>query len=408
MNTQDFEKLMQQVAGLQNRLTELTKKNGQKDGVPDVDSTHREELERWKDAVLDEVIEKVYGRIKAEQKMPFEGETETKKANEAFGKWLLKVKINHPEIAERYMKTMSEGVDAEGGYTVPEEYETTIMGSLNDSPTLVKKCTPYPQNTDVKNIPKWLANMIVGWVTEKGIITSSSPTLTRKQSILSKIAAIVPFTDEYLQDDISGIQSQVAKLVGENFALEIERVALMGDTGGGDPFNGLYYDPNVNVVNQEAGSLQFSDIVKIWNNPNVLEKYRGRGCEWYMNRTALGLVMLLVDDSGRPLWNVTNAFGKPANTIMGDPVNLSSKIPSTLGGGDETAIFYGDYKYILLGFKRGAGGITVDVSNSAVISSGGDVVENLWTQGETGYRFVKRQGILVAVPEAFSVGKGIK
>jgi HK97 family phage major capsid protein len=407
VNTQEFEKLMQQVSGLQGRLTELVKKNGQENGVPKVTSSQKEELERWKEAVLTDVVDKVVDRMKAEVKMPFGDTKGSEEQKDSFGRWLLKVKIKHPEIAERYLKTMSEGVGSEGGYTVPEDHEKQIMGALNDSPTIVQKCTPYPQNTDVKNIPKWLTDMIVGWVTEKGIRIKSTPTLERKQSVLGNISAIVTFTDQYLQDDISNIGSQITKLVGENFGLEIERVALMGNTGSGDPFNGLFYTPNVNKVPQSGGSLQYEDIVKIWNNPNVLEKYRSKGCEWYMNRTALGKIMLLVDNNNRPLWSLTNAYGKPANTILGDPVNLSNQIPSDING-DETAIFYGDYKFILLGYKTGQAGITVDVSNCAVISDSGQVIENLWTQGETGYRFDKRQGILVAVPEAFSVGTGIK
>jgi len=388
-------------------LTGLAKEQGiRENGEVETSASQKETLERMKTDILAE-IKKANPSTK---KMVFGGD-DPLKDNEmrvAMNKWLIMVKYNHPSLAKT---VMSEGDNAQGGYTVLVGYASQIIGELNQATSIVPKCTPFPHGQadgPVKYIPKWLTDLSVAWIAEATAKTTTKPTLTRLTSTLKKMYAIVTFTDEYLSDDTAGIAAQVAKLVGENMAVELERVILIGDVAGaGDAFNGIYYS-TPSTVTQAGVSLAYQDIVNIWNNPNVNSKYLKGKPEWTLNKTSLGLIMNLVDNNGRPLWNLGSlSAGIPPN-ILGDPYNISQQITNTLGAGSNaSAIFYGDFKYVLLGNKSGGQGITVDVSNSAVISSDSSP-ENLWTQDETGYRFVKRAGVLVAMPLAFSVGIEIK
>jgi HK97 family phage major capsid protein len=150
-------------------------------------------------------------------------------------------------------------------------------------------------------------------------------------------------------------------------------------------------------VNMLGDSLVYGDVANLWNDPQVLEPYKA-GSEWFMNRTAFGLILNLVDDNGRPVWNMSNIDGVPMTTILGDKVNFCSQMTTAT----TSNIIHGNPKYVILGQKAGDSSIAVDVSNSAIISSGGTVTENLWTQDETGYRFVLRRSIVVSIPEAYS------
>lgn len=413
MTPEEIKALLKQQHDLQEKLLAIVEKRGVNDGKPNKDVIEKETMKRQTDDLINSMVER--GLIPKEQpkKMIFGGEAEIK-GNErrvALGEWLLMAKASHPDLASDYVKTvMSEGTNEQGGYTVPPDFEKKIIGDIYDKSTIIPKCTPYPQVGFTKNIPKWLTGITISWIDENGVKTITKPTLEQLQSILKKIVAgPIAFTDEYLADDQSspGIVFSVNSMVSKAFMVEIERVILIGNTGGGDPFNGIAFSAAVNNVPQAGANFSYTDVVGIWNNANVLEIHR-ENPEWYLNRNALGLLMNLLDLNNKPLWNLGLAGNVPPS-ILGDPYFISSQIPSNYGAGsDETRIIFGDYRYVLLGEKKGKGGITVAVSNSAVDATGGSGVnQNAFMQDETWYRFVKRQGILVGIAEAFSVGTGI-
>jgi HK97 family phage major capsid protein len=209
------------------------------------------------------------------------------------------------------------------------------------------------------------------------------------QSVLHKMAAIVTFTDEYLQDDTSNITQRVSELVGENMAVELERSILAGNT---DPFIGVGFAVGVNAVAQAGLNLVYSDLLALLNNAGMLEQHRA-GAELYMRRAVLNLIMGLVDGNGRPLWNINSINGAMVNTLLGIPINLSSQCVAT-------QILYGNWKNVLVGYKAaGVGaGIQVDITNVGVDAAGA----NYWITDQTGYRFVMRRSIIVVNPEAFT------
>ncbi len=396
-----LEALMKLAKDLNDRVSEIAKEKGQKDGIPQGDVIHKAELEKQ----VSDMILKLHPTPK---KMIFGGTGEAGAGEEkvSFGKWITMVAAKHPAIADQFTKTIMEvGTDAQGGYLVPEGFEAEILGELNQPTSIVPKCTDFPQEHPTQNLPKWLTDLTVYWVDENGTKTFSKPTFERKQSILNKIVAMVAFTDELLEDNISDLPSKIATLVAENFAVEIERIVLVGSTVAGDPFNGLGFAAGTNAVNQLGLNLSYRDVTNIWNNPNVNNKYLKAGGEWYFNKTVLGLMMNLVDLQNRPLWNIgALSAGIPPN-VLGSPYNLSQQILNTYGAGGNTSIItFGDYKYVVLGSKRGGGGVQMAVTNSG--TDGSSI--NAWMNDETLMRWVLRKGILVAIPEAYSIGRLIK
>ena len=403
--------LMRDVEGLGKQLAALTEANGQKEGKPNADAIHKDEIDKRIKAAIEQyesVMKAQFEKMQAESKMIRFPEGAEKSAK-GLSDFLVKVRRNDPEL----MKTnLTEGTPAQGGYSVPSGTHNIIWGELNDPATIVPKCTAFPHGMVdgyTKNIPKWLTDLTVGWVDEEGLKTQTKPTLTRKQSILKKLACIIVESDELRADNIIGLDQKLAELVGQNMAYELERVILTGDvTGLGDPFNGIYYSTPATVT-QTGGNLSYTDMVNIWNNANVLENYRA-GSEWYMNRKTLGIVLGMVDLSGRPIHNFMAINDKPALAIFGDKVNISNTLLNTLGAGNVcSTIIYGNYKNVALGFKDGDTGINVDFTQHAVVSSAqGAITTNLWQQDMSGFRFVMRRGVVVVNPLAFSVGLNIK
>jgi len=379
-----MESLMKQVTDMQGLLATLAKEKGQNDGIVNSDAIKRDELEKMKTDILSEMDKKM-----AVSKSPANPEPEKKKI--PLGRWLLACKQHDHSILKT---SMSEGTPAQGGYTVPDGYDTQIYGILNNPTTVVPKCTPYPHGQSdgfTKHIPKWLTDLTITWVAEAGSKLYTKPTLTENTSVLHKMAAIITFTDEYLQDDTSNITQEVSRLVGENMAVELERIVLAGNTGAGDAFMGVGFAVGVNAHAQTGANLVYSDILSLINDTTMHEQTRA-GAEIYTTRGILNLIMGLVDGNGRPLWNLNSINGAMVNTVLGIPMNISSQCTAT-------HMLYGNWKNVLIGYKAaGVGaGIQVEVSNTAVDGAGA----NYWLTDQTGYRFVMRRSVVVINPEEF-------
>ena len=363
-------------------LATLAKTNGQDDGIPKADAIKRDELEKMKTDLLDEMDKKM-----AASKAPIESDDDKKKKDFKLGEWLLAVKNKD----HTYLKTyMSEGTPAQGGYVVPEGQDTEIYGALSSPATVISKCTLFPHGQPdgfTKNIPKWLTDITVRWVDEAGVKYTTKPTLTNKESILKVMYAMIPFTDEFLADNTANMTQKVSERVGIGMNVELERSVLAGNT---DPFVGIGYAVGTNAVAQLGANLTYTDLINIVNYA-LIEEYHNGG-ELFMTRAGWSLCMGLVDGAGRPLYNITSINGAIARTVLGVPVNISSRVVAT-------QIIYGNLKHVLLGYKAaGAGaGIRVDVSNSAIDAD----ATNYWTQDMTGYRFNMRRSVIVVNPEAF-------
>ena len=376
------EALMKQVADLHKQLETLEAEKGQKDSKPNADAIQKDTLEKMKADILLEIDKRT-----AQSKAPVVIPEEEKKSDEFFSKWLLAIKRNDHSFLK---SAMTEGSNAQGGYTVPTGQDTQIFGALNDAATVIQKCTKYPHGQMdgfTKNIPKWLTDLTVAWADEQGTKSNTKPTLTRKQSILKKMYALITLSDEYLADNTANMSQQLSRLVGENMAVELERSILSGNA---DPFTGVGYDAAVTTAAQSGANLVYADLLTIINNTN-LEQYHV-GAEMYMRRAVLSLIMGLVDGNGRPLWNISSINGKMQNTVLGIPINLSSQCVAT-------QILYGNFKNVLVGYKAAGGGsgIQVTFSNTALDNDGA----NYWITDQSGYRFVMRRSVVVVNPAAF-------
>lgn len=374
--------IMKQVADMQGLLATLATENGQKGGIPNADAIKRDELEKMKTELLEAMDKKM-----APSKAPAETDEEKKMKDFEFGKWLLAIKNGDHAYLKTYMEM---GTEAQGGYVVPTGQDTEIYGALNNPATIISKCTMYPHGQmdgHTKNIPKWLTDLTVAWIAEHTAKYTTKPTLTRQQSILLKMYAMIPFTDEFLADNTANMTQKVSERVGIGMNVELERSVLAGNT---DPFVGIGYAVGTNAVAQLGANLTYTDLINIVNYA-LIEEYHNGG-ELFMTRAGWSLCMGLVDGAGRPLYNITSINGAIARTVLGVPVNISSRVVAT-------QIIYGNLKHVLLGYKAaGAGaGIRVDVSNSAIDAD----TTNYWTQDMTGYRFNMRRSVIVVNPEAF-------
>ncbi len=288
---------------------------------------------------------------------------------------------------------MNEGTPGDGGYLVPTEFSATVFRLMRDLSIIMRIANVIPMNTWKRTFPKQLTNPTIYWPGEAGSKTSSKPTFGQVAQEAKVMAAVIKCTDELLRDSAIDLESFIAGIVAEAMALEIEYMALVGNTGVSNPFMGVRYASGVNVVPMNKETVSFDDIIDLHYS---LSQSYADGALTLLSRGGLKKLIKLKDERGQYIW--TPPAGNVPAMIWGAPYELSSQIPDNLGdGGDETLALFGNFKKYLLVSPRES----IQVLASREASDAGDQT-NAFLQDQTWLRFTSAVSVDVAVGGAFS------
>ena len=308
---------------------------------------------------------------------------------------------NNPAIIEGQKAVLSEGTNNIGGYLVPTEFSNEVIRLMTDASPIMQIANILPMSAWKRQIPKQLTNLQVGWVAESGTKTISNPTFGQIEQTAKVLATVIKCTDELIRDSAINLTQFLSEIVAEAMALEIERVALLGD-GSTDPFYGILKTSGVNAVSMASSTVSFDDISNLIFSLNETQAKDG---VIVLSRAGLAKLMQLKDLKGQYVWCPPSASG-PA-TIWNVPYVVCSQIPnevtsaSTLTGGDKTIAFFGRFNKNLLISPREE--MTVKVSQDAAAWNSTDSsLESAFMTDQTWLRFTQALSINVTYGNAFS------
>lgn len=266
----------------------------------------------------------------------------------------------------------SEGVGADGGFAVPPDFRAAIMEKVMGEESLLARTD---QMTTASNNITFPSDETTPWQTTGGIqtywvgegsqITQSKPALKEVNLRLHKLAALVPVTEELLEDAPT-LGSYLSRRVPIklDFALSL---AILQGTGAGQPLGILNSDCLVTVAKRTAGSpdqsadtVEYPNIVEMWSR--MYGPCRSRAV-WLINQDVEPqLHQMRFPDANvtQPVPAYMPAGGlssSPYATLMGRPV-IPTQACETLG--DKGDIVLADLSQYMTVMK--AGGIRQDVS----------------------------------------------
>lgn len=280
----------------------------------------------------------------------------------------------------------NEGTNADGLYTVPTEYANEIIKLERQFSIARQVGRLVPMGSKTRLIPSQLTNPTVTWTGEAVNHTKTKITLSQITQTAKKISALIPITEELLEDNNVNLDNFIFQVVAEAIGREEDRVAFAGSVSGGDPFDGVGGVAGTNAVSMVGGSLAWEDVVE--TVMALFAPYRQNGV-FVLGSTALKAFMKLRDDDNRPLW-AAPVNGNPG-TIWGKPYYETDQLT--------TKVLFGDFGRYLWLSDRGT--YEVKASDSASDANGG--AGSAFLQDEIWYKFRRREAITVAQPEAFAV-----
>lgn len=231
---------------------------------------------------------------------------------------------------------LQEGVDADGGYLVPEEYDKRLIDVLEEENIMRNLATKITTSGEHKiNIAA--TKPAASWIEEGGTLTFGDATFDQILLDAHKLHVAIKVTEELLYDSAFPLENYIITQFGKALANAEEDAFLNGD-GVGKPL-GLFADKGGGQVAEIlTAALKADDII---NLVYVLKRPYRKMASFIINDKNIAAIRKLKDNNGAYMWQPSVQAGEP-DRLFGYPLHTSAYAP-------ENAIAFGDYKYYNIG-----------------------------------------------------------
>ncbi|MDI4119167.1 phage major capsid protein [Pseudomonas aeruginosa] len=253
-------------------------------------------------------------------------------------------------LGELQAKALQIGVDADGGYAVPEELDRNIIELLRDESPMRQVCNQIFVGTpDYKRLAN-LGGAGSGWVGETAPRPeTSTPTLAQISAVMGELYANPQATQTSLDDMFFDVEGWLNSEVGREFSEKEGAAFLLGD-GVNKPKGLLAYPFAVaGDKTRPYGTLQrlVSGNAAAFSGDNLIDLvqavkagYRRAGT-WMMNNLTVAYVRKLKDSEGNYLWRPGLEVGQPSS-LLGYGITENEDMPDIAA--DANALAFGDFK----------------------------------------------------------------
>lgn len=227
---------------------------------------------------------------------------------------------------------LQEGVDADGGYLVPVEYDKRLIQVLEEENIMRALATKIATSGEHKiNIAATTPAAL--WVEEGGALTFGDATFDQKFVDSHKLHVAIKVTEELLYDSAFDLEKYILTQFGKALANAEEDAFLNGD-GKGKPYGVFDATTGGTKAGNLAADIKADDIFDLIYK--LKRPYR-KGASFIMNDKTIAQIRKLKDNNGQYLWQPSLVAGEP-DQIAGYKVRTSAYAP-------ENAISFGDYSY---------------------------------------------------------------
>ena len=259
-------------------------------------------------------------------------EVKTGRASDEYRKgMLLALRSNFRQISN----VLQEGVDADGGYLVPDEYDHRLIDVLDEENIMRRLGTKITTSGEHKiNIAA--TKPAAAWIEEGGALTFGDATFGQILLDAHKLHVAIKVTEELLYDNAFNLENYILTQFGKALANAEEDAFLNGD-GTGKP-TGLFHATLGGHVEDTLTSIKADDMI---NLVYALKRPYRKKASFIINDKNLAVIRKLKDNNQAYIWQPSYQAGEP-DRILGYPVHTSAYAP-------ENAIAFGDYSYYNIG-----------------------------------------------------------
>lgn len=262
-----------------------------------------------------------------------QGEPKTGRASDEYRRAMLNaLRSNFRQVSN----TLQEGVDADGGYLVPEEYDRRLVDVLNEENIMRRLATRIVTSGEHKiNIAA--TKPAASWIEEGGALTFGDATFDQKILDAHKLHVAIKVTEELLYDNAFNLENYIIVQFGKALA-NAEEDAFLNGNGTGKPTGIFDGTGGGHLLNTLAAALKSDDMLDLVYG--LKRPYR-KNASFIMNDVTLPSLRKLKDNNGAYIWQPAYQAGEP-DRILGYKVETSAYAP-------KDGIAFGDYSYYNIG-----------------------------------------------------------
>jgi len=230
----------------------------------------------------------------------------------------------------------SEGSGADGRFAVPPEWKSSIMQLVSGEDSLLSMTDQQTATGNTMTFPvdettAWQSTGGVQayWTGEAAAMTQSKPSIKENTLKLDKLTALVPVTEELLEDS-SALGNYVSKVAGGKINFKVND-AIINGTGAGQPLGIINAPCLVSVAketSQVAASLLGMNLLKMYARMPAMNRRRA---VWLVNQDVEAQLMSVNIEtknvagsenvSGMPAYLPPGGLsGSPYATLFGRPI----------------------------------------------------------------------------------------
>ena len=238
---------------------------------------------------------------------------------------------------------LSEGIASDGGYLVPEEYDSRLIEGLEEENIFRRLGTTITTSGERKiNIAG--AKPAAAWIDEGEELTFGDAKFDQINLDAHKLHVAVKVTEELLYDNAFGLENYLLRQFSIALANAEEDAFLNGD-GAGKPL-GIFAEEGGAQVGVTAASATDITADEIINLVYALKRPYRKKAKFIMNDQTIAVLRKLKDENGQYLWQPSLQAGEP-DRLFGYEVMTSAYVPMIAAG--KPVIAFGDFSYYNIG-----------------------------------------------------------
>lgn len=239
------------------------------------------------------------------------------------------------------------GTDSEGGYLVPDEFEKTIIESLESETIFRKLATVIRTSNGDRKIPIVTSKGEASWIDEENQYALSDDAFGQASLGAYKLGTAIKISEELLNDSVFDLPSYIAREFARRIGVKEEEAFFVGN-GIGKPA-GIFNATGgaENGVTTTTTSVTFDDVMDLFYS--LRSPYRKKAV-WVLNDSTVKALRKLKDGNGNYIWSPSVTAGTP-DTILNRPYYTSCYVPELKAG--NKCMAFGDFSYYWIADRQG-------------------------------------------------------
>ena len=282
------------------------------------------------------------------------------------------------------LNALQEGTDSEGGYLVPDEFERTLVQSLEEENIFRTLAKIIQTSSGDRKIPVVTTKGTAAWLDEEEAFTDSDDVFGQTSISAYKLGTMIKVSEELLNDSVFNLESYIAIEFARRIGAKEEEAFFLGDADGKP--TGIFAatgGAQLGVTTAGVAAITVDELIDLFYS--LKAPYRKKAV-FVMNDATVKSIMKLKNGQGDYLWHPSLTAGVP-DTLLNRPVYTSAYVPNIAAGAKTIA--FGDFGYYWVADRQGRSFKRLN--------------ELFATTGQVGFMATQRVDGKLILPEAIKV-----